>query len=63
MADNATQEKQANETSQRPTNCASCNKQFKRKLWYYKNGKFFCTKQCWKNFELKNKKTKEKETK
>ncbi|MCX5715867.1 MAG: hypothetical protein NTV07_03215 [Candidatus Omnitrophica bacterium] len=32
----------------KPTNCAKCNKQFKNKLWYYKNGKYYCTKACWR---------------
>lgn len=44
-------------TKERPTNCAVCNKAFKHKRWYYKNGKYFCTKRCWEklNAELKAK--------
>ena len=38
----------------RPTNCAACNKQFKYKHWFYKNGKYFCTKRCWKKFLAEN---------
>jgi len=30
------------------SNCVVCNKALKRGNWYYKNGKFFCTKRCWK---------------
>jgi hypothetical protein len=37
----------AEKKKERPTNCATCNKAFKHKHWYYKNGKYFCTKRCW----------------
>jgi hypothetical protein len=30
------------------SNCVVCNKVLKRGNWYYRNGKFFCTKRCWK---------------
>lgn len=36
---------------ERPTNCAVCNKAFKHKHWYYKNGKYFCTKRCWEKLD------------
>lgn len=39
----------------RPTNCAVCNKAFKHKHWYYKNGKYFCTKRCWEKFDTETK--------
>ena len=32
---------------ERPANCAACNKSIKKK-WYYRNGKYFCSKRCWK---------------
>ena len=32
----------------RPTNCAKCNKPLKKKIWYYRNGKHYCTKTCWR---------------
>lgn len=32
----------------RPTNCAQSNKRIRRKDWYYRNGKFFANKQCFK---------------
>ncbi|MBI4356039.1 MAG: hypothetical protein HY597_06305 [Candidatus Omnitrophica bacterium] len=35
--------------AQRPTNCAQCNKRLSRKAWYFRNGKYFCTKRCWKD--------------
>ncbi len=31
----------------RPANCASCNKRLSRKSWYYRHGKYYCTKRCW----------------
>ncbi len=31
----------------RPTNCVVCNKSVKKTRWYYRNGKFYCTKTCW----------------
>ncbi|MBN1871850.1 MAG: hypothetical protein JW800_04680 [Candidatus Omnitrophica bacterium] len=39
-----------------PTNCAVCNKAFKHKKWYYKNGRYFCTKRCWMKFQSEKKK-------
>ncbi|MCI0561112.1 MAG: hypothetical protein MN733_21715 [Nitrososphaera sp.] len=32
----------------RPATCMSCGKRLNRKSWYYRNGKHFCTKRCWK---------------
>ncbi len=31
----------------RPKNCVQCNKTLKKK-WYFRNGKYYCTKRCWK---------------
>ena len=39
--------------TERPKNCVRCNKPLKRKSWYYRNGKFFCSKGCWKLFQKK----------
>lgn len=34
---------------ERPANCVVCNKSIKlRKRWYYRNGKYYCTKRCWR---------------
>jgi formylmethanofuran dehydrogenase subunit E len=30
-------------------NCASCNKPMKRSKRYYRNGKYYCNKNCFKN--------------
>ena len=32
----------------RPTNCVQSNKRIRRKDWYYRNGKYFANKQCFK---------------
>ena len=43
------EEKKAEEKKkEKPVNCAVCNKSIKKKRYYYRNGKFFCTKRCWK---------------
>jgi outer membrane biosynthesis protein TonB len=31
----------------KPENCAACNKSVRKKRWYYRNGKYYCTKRCW----------------
>ena len=50
-------QEEAKKNKERPSNCAVCNKAFKHKHWYYKNGKYFCTKRCWEklNADLKAK--------
>ena len=38
----------AKQKVEKPKNCSRCNKPIKRKTWYYRNGKYFCGKGCWK---------------
>ena len=33
---------------EKPSNCAVCNKPIKKKRYYYRNGKYFCTQRCFK---------------
>ena len=33
----------------KPTNCAKCNKPLRKKIWYYRNGKHYCNKTCWRS--------------
>ncbi len=33
---------------EKPSNCAACKKPIRKRRWYYRNGKFYCTKKCWK---------------
>ena len=35
------------EKQERPANCAGCKKSIKNKRWYYRNGKYYCSKRCW----------------
>ena len=30
----------------KPAECAACAKHLPKKLWYYRNGAFYCTKKC-----------------
>ncbi len=32
----------------KPKNCSSCNRALRRKSWYYRDGKYYCKKNCWK---------------
>jgi formylmethanofuran dehydrogenase subunit E len=38
-----------NKKKETPANCADCNKSIKQKRWYYRDGKYYCTKRCWSN--------------
>ena len=35
----------------RPTNCVQSNKRIHRKDWYYRNGKYFANKKCFKLYQ------------
>ena len=37
-----------------PTNCVQCNKSIKKIRWYYRDGKYYCTKNCWMTAMKKN---------
>lgn len=52
----AKKESEAKSGKMRPTNCLACNKAFKHRKWYYKDGNYFCTKRCWKKFAEEKKK-------
>ncbi|MFH1190446.1 MAG: hypothetical protein V1682_07160 [Candidatus Omnitrophota bacterium] len=42
---------------EKPANCAGCKKSIKNKRWYYRNGKYYCTKRCWSATNKKPAKT------
>ena len=42
------EEAQAKPAQEKQTNCPSCNKPLKKIRIYYRNGKFYCTKRCWR---------------
>lgn len=44
---------------EKPANCAGCKKSIKNKRWYYRNGKYYCTKRCWSTTNKKPAKTEE----
>jgi len=33
---------------EKPSNCAGCKKPIRKRRWYYRNGKYYCSKRCWK---------------
>lgn len=39
-------QKEAPVKAERPKECVVCQKSIK-KLWYYREGKYFCSKGCW----------------
>lgn len=52
-------EKKEEPKKEKPSNCAGCNKSIKKKRWYYRNGKYFCTKRCWDSSVKKSEEKKE----
>jgi len=34
--------------AEKQTNCPACGKPIKKLKHYYRNGKFYCTKKCWR---------------
>lgn len=44
----AQQKPQAKPVAEKQTNCLGCNKPLKKLKRYYRNGKFYCSKKCWR---------------
>lgn len=44
---------QTQPTVEKQTNCLACNKPIKKLKRYYRDGKFYCTKKCWRNYKNK----------
>ena len=40
---------------EKQTNCLACNKLIRKLKRYYRNGKFYCSKKCWRAFIDKTK--------
>jgi hypothetical protein len=55
MAEQAKTATQEAPVVEKQTNCLSCNKPIKKIRRYYRDGKFYCTKTCWKDFLAKSK--------
>jgi len=45
---------------EKQTNCLACNKPIRKLKRYYRDGKFYCSKQCWRNFKNKSKEEEKK---
>jgi len=48
--------------AEKQTNCLACNKPIKKISRYYRNGKFYCNKKCWKKTLEKSKETENEKT-
>ncbi|RJP28799.1 MAG: hypothetical protein C4533_03135 [Candidatus Omnitrophota bacterium] len=40
---------------EKQTNCLGCGKPIKKIRRYYRDGKYYCTKKCWKKYLAKSK--------
>ncbi|MCM8797589.1 MAG: hypothetical protein NC923_06940 [Candidatus Omnitrophica bacterium] len=50
-----TETAQVKPKEEKQTNCLNCNKPIKKLKRYYRNGKFYCNKKCWRAFVKKQK--------
>ena len=41
---------EAKPKEEKQTNCLGCNKPIKKLKRYYRDGKFYCNKKCWRNY-------------
>ena len=57
MATDAVKESpaEAKPKTEKQTNCPACNKLIKKLKRYYRDGKFYCSKRCWRTFIDKSK--------
>ena len=46
---------EAKPKAEKQTNCPACNKLIKKLKKYYRDGKFYCSKKCWRAFIAKSK--------
>jgi len=49
---------EAKPQAEKQTNCLSCNKPIRKLKRYYRDGKFYCSKNCWITFKAKQKEEK-----
>lgn len=57
-AEQVTATEQAKPKEEKQTNCLSCNKPIRKLKRYYRDGKFYCSKKCWRDFLAKGKEEK-----
>jgi len=50
--------KQAKPTAEKQANCLACNKPIIKLRRYYRDGKFYCNKRCWRKHITKSKEEK-----
>lgn len=50
MAKTATEQKAIKPPTEKQANCLACNKPIKKLKHYYRNGKFYCGKKCWRSY-------------
>jgi hypothetical protein len=49
MATQETKQETPEAIQEKQTNCLGCNKPLKKVKVYYRNGKFYCSKKCWRD--------------
>ena len=56
MSAEAVQENEvkAKPKTEKQSNCPACNKLIKKLKRYYRNGKLYCSKKCWRAFMVKS---------
>ncbi|MCX5680193.1 MAG: hypothetical protein NTZ95_06035 [Candidatus Omnitrophica bacterium] len=52
-------EVKAEVAKEKPSNCGGCKKSIKKKRWYYRDGKYYCSKRCFKSTLKKEEKAEE----
>lgn len=55
------EESQEKPKVEKQANCLACNKPIRKIKRYYRDGKFYCSKRCWRNFIDKTKTEAEKQ--
>jgi hypothetical protein len=45
---------------EKPDKCEHCSKALGRVKWYYRDGGYYCTRRCWKEFKIKQEEEKKK---
>jgi len=55
MSAEAPKAKEIETKTDKRVNCLACNKVIKKLKRYYRDGKFYCGKKCWREFLKKSK--------
>ncbi len=57
-AEEAKQGKTTTQQAEKQTNCLGCAKPIRKLKRYYRDGKFYCSKKCWREYLTKSKEEK-----